>query len=53
VKDLKCNITPRKIVVQCLVGSEPLEEGEAALAKSDLLKVVFKRKLILEWKTEP
>ena len=53
VKDLKCSITPRKIVVQCAVGSEPLEEAEAALAKSDLLQVVFKRKLILEWKTEP
>ncbi|MBE3144236.1 MAG: HD domain-containing protein [Planctomycetes bacterium] len=52
VKDLKCSVTPRKIVVQCFVGSIPLEEAEAALAKSDLLQVVFKRKLILEWKTE-
>ena len=53
VKYLNCSITPKKIVVQCVVKIEPPEEAQAAQAKSDLLQLVFKRKLILEWKIEP
>jgi exopolyphosphatase/pppGpp-phosphohydrolase len=52
VKNLNCSITPKKIVVQCDVETQPIEEAEAAQAKCDLLQLVFKRKIILEWKIE-
>ena len=53
VKNFYCSITPKNIVVQCVVEYEPPEEAEAAQTKSDLLQLVFKRKLILEWKIVP
>ena len=53
VKNLNCSITPKKIVVQCVVEFEPPDEAEAAQVKSDLFQLVFKRKLILEWNIEP
>lgn len=52
VKDLRCLIKTKKIVVECDVTSESKEEALAAQQRTDLLADVFQREVIFEWKLE-
>ncbi len=50
VRDLVCKVTEKKITVQCMVQGEALEEQKAGEGRSDLMGLVFGRKVKLIWK---
>ena len=49
VQDISCEITPEQILVRCSVRRPAEAEHRSALKKGQLLKKVFKRKLIIEF----
>ncbi len=50
VQDVHCTFSHKKIVAHCSLAAPFPDEEAAAKAKSDLLKKVFDRKLVLKWK---
>jgi hypothetical protein len=52
VKDLRCRIKPKKIVVVCDVVSRSEEESVTAQHRSDLMADVFQRPVVIDWKLE-
>ena len=52
IKDLRCKIRAKKIVVLCEVTSKSEEEALAAQQRTDLLAAVFQRPVVIEWKLE-
>lgn len=51
VHDLQFEITSKEIVLTCITEEISPEEEIAANSKSDLLRSVFNRKVIIDWKT--
>ena len=49
VQDLACDISPRRIAIDCAVWMYPIPEREEALEKADLLERAFDRELLIEW----
>jgi exopolyphosphatase/guanosine-5'-triphosphate,3'-diphosphate pyrophosphatase len=49
VKDLRCKIKPKKIIVVCDVVSRSDEETLAAQRRSDLMANVFQRPVVIDW----
>jgi exopolyphosphatase/pppGpp-phosphohydrolase len=52
VKDLRCKIKTKKIVVVCEVTSESEEEALAAQQRTNLLAAVLQREIVIEWNLE-
>jgi exopolyphosphatase/pppGpp-phosphohydrolase len=52
VKDLRCKIRNKKIVVVCDAKSRSEEEALTAQRRADLMADVFQRAVIIEWKLE-
>jgi exopolyphosphatase/guanosine-5'-triphosphate,3'-diphosphate pyrophosphatase len=52
VRDLVVHISKKKIVIQCAIKTlTAIEEETAAIEKSDLMEIVFKRAVFLRWKS--
>ncbi len=49
VKDLRCKIKPKKIIVVCDAISRSEEETAAAKRRSDLMAEVFQRAVVIKW----
>ena len=49
VKDLRCKIRPKKIIVACDVVSRSDEDAVAAQRRSDLMADVFQRPVVINW----
>lgn len=49
VKDLRCKIKPKKIIVVCEAISMAEEEAIAAQRRSDLMAEVFQRPVLINW----
>ena len=49
VKDLRCKIKSKKIVVVCDVISRSEEEATAAQHRSNLMADVFQRPVVIDW----
>ena len=49
VKDLRCKIKPKKIIVACDVVSRSDEDAVAAQRRSDLMADVFQRPVVINW----
>ncbi len=52
VQDIRCTFSHKKIVVHCSLTAPFPDEEAATKAKSNLLKKVFDRKLVLKWKAD-
>jgi len=50
VRDIIVKVTPKKIAIRCTVQSEKKEEEETASEKTDLLRQVFNRPIVISWK---
>jgi putative phosphoesterase len=48
VNELSCVLSPKQIVVRCVVKGPAEEERQRALQKGDLLEEVFERRLVVE-----
>jgi exopolyphosphatase/guanosine-5'-triphosphate,3'-diphosphate pyrophosphatase len=48
VQELSCVLSPKQIVIRCIVKGPAEEERQRALQKGDLLEEVFERKLAVE-----
>jgi putative phosphoesterase len=48
VQELSCVLSPKQIVIRCVVKGPAEEERQRALQKGDLLEEVFERKLVVE-----
>lgn len=49
VKGIKCEVTPDKIIIKCLVTRSSEADRQAALDKGQLLEKALDRKLAIEW----
>jgi exopolyphosphatase/pppGpp-phosphohydrolase len=49
VRDLTCKVTSKRILVRCHSPVSGKEEQQSAMEKSDLMALVFNRKVYLEW----
>lgn len=50
VQDLTCKIRPHKVVIRCTAEHRFPTEEHAALEKSDLFRLVYRRKVEIDWK---
>jgi len=50
VQNLRLTISPKKIMVKCVAGSDLTLEQQAFDKKKDLIETVLKRKMVLVWK---
>jgi hypothetical protein len=48
VSELSCVLSPKQVVVRCVVKGPAEEERQRALQKGDLLEEVLERKLVVE-----
>jgi exopolyphosphatase/pppGpp-phosphohydrolase len=51
VKDIACKYSDKKIVAHCASRTPAREEGESGREKGYLLEKVFKRKLVIRWRS--
>ena len=49
VKNLSCEVLPKRLVLRCAVRRPAEDERQEALDKGTLLEQVFERKLVIEW----
>ena len=49
VKNLSCEVLPKRLVLRCAVRRPAEEERQEALDKGTLLEQVYERKLVIEW----
>jgi len=49
VKNLSCEVLPKRLVLRCAVRRPAEDERQEALDKGALLEQVFERKLVIEW----
>jgi exopolyphosphatase/pppGpp-phosphohydrolase len=49
VKNLSCEVLPKRLVLRCGVRRPAEDERQEALDKGVLLEQVFERKLVVEW----
>ena len=52
VRDMTVKITPKKIAIRCTVQNEKKEEEEAASKKTDLLRLIFNRPIVIDWEKQ-
>jgi hypothetical protein len=50
VQDLRCDVSPQRVTVDCLANGNAELERERALEKGDLLMRAFDRELVIEWR---
>jgi exopolyphosphatase/pppGpp-phosphohydrolase len=48
VRDVRCQVTARDVIIRCEVAGDAQEDIAAAEKKGDLFEYVFRRKLVLE-----
>ncbi len=50
VRDLDCQVLPRRIIVRCQARFRVEAERQKALDKGDLFNAVFRRRLLVQWR---